>query len=371
MRRLRHSIGLLVLGCAIGLAAAGGGTFASFSKTTSNDSNSITGARIFPGVRTVSAWKLDDAANGTPANKDDTLSYVDAVLKTTGNFASAYSATRYVDFDFQGSRPASVPVTSASFTMTFAAGAAGDTGCYYFDLRRISDGSLINTYGSAASTEAGGAAGCVTGATQTAKTTSITIPAADVNNLSVRVYGYESGNRGLKIDRAAITGTSYGDSWTLYEQRYGDKAAGGAETYTLWSQYAQDAVSYTTANNWGSAYVATKYLKFTFPSDYVPSSAVVTSVSLTYTFASSATSSACVFYEVYSSGGTLLGTHGSSGSPSKCVTGTTMGTDTVSLTEVDTPAKANGAYVKAYSWESGGKKTVSDVAKLDVNYYLN
>ncbi|MEA2458502.1 MAG: hypothetical protein QOC95_1474 [Thermoleophilaceae bacterium] len=367
-------VGVLVAGFAVG------STYSAFSRTTSTGSNTITGKRIFPLAspslgRPESAWSLGDASGGAaPVVKDDPLSFVDAVVTTTGLFGSAYSATRYVDIDFQGSRPANVPITSANFNLTYAAGAAGDVACFYVELRRTSTGALLSTYGSA-STTSPPAAGCMTGIAQTTKTVAITIPSADQNDLTVRVYGYESGAKAFKIDRATITGTTYGDSWTMYEQRFGDRAAGGASpTYTSWSLQSQDAVLYTSAAVWGTTAAAAKYLKLGFGADPIPSSAVVTSATFKFRFASvggAGSGNACAYYEVYSSGNALLGTHGSSGSPSACSTGATAVTDTVTLPELNTAAKANGFYVKAYMWETGGKKATVDLVEADINYYLD
>jgi hypothetical protein len=276
-----------------------------------------------------------------------------------------------VDVDFQASRPAAVPITSANFTFRYAANGAGEVACFYFELHRTSDGALLSSYGSSTAT-----IGCVTGTTQTTFTTPITIPTADVNDLTVRVFGSESGARPFKIDQAVLTGTSYGSSWTLYEERFGDRAGGGASpTYTSWSLLAQDATGYASAANWANAYSSTRYLQFTFPSDLVPSGAVIQSVSLTHRFRSNGgpgSGNACAYYEVFT-GSTLLGNHPSTtGSQfGSCSAGTTAVTHTVTLSEVTTAAQVNGLKVRAYMWETGAKKTNHDWVQLDVNYYLD
>jgi hypothetical protein len=69
---------------------------------------------------------------------------------------------------------------------------------------------------------------------------------------------------------------------------------------------------------------------------------------------------------------TLLGTHGSSGTPISCNTGsTTFSTDNVVLSELTTVANANNLTIKVYMKESGNKKTQIDLARLNVNYYLD
>ncbi len=368
MPRLSSLALLAVLGC----IAAVGSTFSAFSSTTSNDSNTVTAKRIFPGLRSTSAWSLTDRSSGISINSSDTLSFADALTRSTGNFATTFSATRYVDLDFQASRPASVPISSGNFVFRYAANASGETACFYFELHRQSDGALLSSYGNSGST-----IGCVTGLTQTTFTTPITIPVADVNNLTVRVFATESGSRPLRIDQAVVTGTSYGSPWTLYEERFGDRAGGGASpTYTSWSLLAQDATGYASTSNWPSAYSATRYLDFTFPSDLVPSGAVIQSVSLTHRFRSNGgpgSGNACAYYEVFDSSSTLLGNHPSTtGSQyGSCSAGTTAVTHTVPLTEVTTAAQVNGLKVRAYIWETGAKKTNHDWVQLDVNYYLD
>jgi hypothetical protein len=69
---------------------------------------------------------------------------------------------------------------------------------------------------------------------------------------------------------------------------------------------------------------------------------------------------------------TLLGTHGSAGTPISCNTGnTTFSTDNVVLSELTTVANANNLTIKVYMKESGNKKTQIDLARLNVNYYLD
>src|SRR5437763_14400005 len=89
----------------VSLAVAGG------SSPVSGGPGTYASKRIFPGIRSSSAWTLRDASGGgAETNADDTLSYTDALLKTTGNWTTTFSSTRYVEFDFNAARPGGVPV---------------------------------------------------------------------------------------------------------------------------------------------------------------------------------------------------------------------------------------------------------------------
>jgi hypothetical protein len=111
---------------------------------------------------------------------------------------------------------------------------------------------------------------------------------------------------------------------------------------------------------------------------------VVTGATLTNVWRASAAvtngGSLCYYLETFT-GTTSLGTHGSAASPQACTnSGTVFTTDTVSLPEVNTAAKANGVVIKLYYWISplcGGAgnpacvKSVTDRAQVTFSYYLD
>src|SRR5262245_32001242 len=103
-----------VLGaCAVGLVAtsvAGAG----FNSGTSA-SHSVQTKRIFPGSRTTGTRSYVDASSGTATNLVDAPSFPDAVVTTTGNWATSFSATRYVQFAYNSPLPAGVPVSGVTF----------------------------------------------------------------------------------------------------------------------------------------------------------------------------------------------------------------------------------------------------------------
>jgi hypothetical protein len=166
-----------------------------------------------------------------------------------------------------------------------------------------------------------------------------------------------------------VSGSTPFTAFTLYTSGYTD-ASGGAPGSTFpYSLIASGGLAFTTAGSWANSFTTSRYLKLTFPG-YVPAGATVTGA--TYKGSYRATTSgrtACYYLEVYS-GATLIGTHGSSGSPLSCNSTTSYTTDTVSLPEVNTAARANGVLVKLYFTVTGAtpRTTDHDFAQLIVNY---
>ncbi|HMC69250.1 MAG TPA: hypothetical protein VKJ07_08865, partial [Mycobacteriales bacterium] len=253
----------------------------------------------------------------------------------------------------------------ATFNFTMAAGAAGDTACYWFEVRRASTGAVVGTHGSSASPVA-----CVTGTTLQTSSTSISeVGTTDLaNDNRIRIYARESGARAITVDQATVTGSTPSTSFTLYSSSYTDVATGTAVTFP-WSLAASGGATYTSAASWANAFSASRYLKVTFPT-YVPTTATVSggTFKLNYRPTSSG-HNACYYIEVYS-GATLIGTHGSTTTPISCNSTTTYTPDSVSLPEINTPARANGAIVRTYFWVSGSgtRTTDTDLAQLVVNY---
>jgi hypothetical protein len=111
-------------------------------------------------------------------------------------------------------------------------------------------------------------------------------------------------------------------------------------------------------------------MKFSFDPS-VPSGSVITSGSLDYYYKSNAAGdTACWYFETYN-GATLLGTHGSSGSPVSCNATSSFSADEVTLAELTGVTDANNLTVKIYMKDSVSKKSLTDFAQLNVNYYLD
>jgi hypothetical protein len=271
-----------------------------------------------------------------------------------------------VDFDGNAPLPAGFSVTGATFNFKYAATQSSDTACYWFEVRRISTGALIGTHGSTTTP-----VDCTTGTTLKAVSTTISeVNTTDLaNDTRIRVYGRSSGSRPFTIDLATVTGTQQSTAFTLYTSSFTDVTSGTPAT-SQWSLFASGGVAYTTQSSWATAFSASRYLKLTFPS-YVPAGATVSGATFTNSYKLTATASgrsACYYIEVYS-GATLIGTHGSTGAPISCNSTASYVTDPVSLPEINTPARANGAIVKMYYWVTGSVVTTShDWAQLAINY---
>ncbi|MET0730353.1 MAG: hypothetical protein ABWZ03_04105, partial [Solirubrobacterales bacterium] len=111
---------------------------------------------------------------------------------------------------------------------------------------------------------------------------------------------------------------------------------------------------------------AGRYLRLTAPA-YVPSTAEVSGASLVHSFRRVTSGSVCWYLEVLQ-GTTVIGTHGSAASPISCTSGNAYLTDTVSLPEIKTPARAIGAVLKLYVRSTGGRRSDHDRAELTINY---
>jgi len=356
--------------------------FAGFGSSATGGPMSVTTKRIFPGPRIASAWDLRDASSGAESNKSDPFSYSDAVVSPTST-AIAGGTNLYREFTFSSARAGGISVSSMQFNFRLASagGAQAGNACFWFEVR--SGGSVIGTHGSYAA-----AAGCSTGTTQTTFSTSIPeVTSTDqVNGLVVRVYPWETGTKTkvVNVDLATVTGaTPYIAAFTAYETQSIDDTS-GTPTTLPWAPATVDATTYTDANNWPSAAPNTaRYLKFTVD-PAIPAGSVITSVTLTNAWHASANvtngGTLCNYVESFN-GTTSLGTHGSGAAAQSCnASGTNNVTDSVSLPEVNSVAKANNLVIKLYYWISplcGGAgnptcvKSVTDQVQVTFNYYLD
>jgi hypothetical protein len=356
----------VAVGAAVAMFVTTSAALAGFSSLASGG-GSLSTQRIFSGVR--SAWPSDvrDASGGgAETNSSDALSYADGVTVTTKNWSSAFVATRFDDFDFAGGRPAGVPVTSATFNFTFAPSRSNDDACFYVEVRRASTNALLGTHGSAGSPSA-----CSTGSTVSATVSiSAEVTSTDIaNDLRLRVYANNSTNRPIKIDLGSVTVTTPWFTTTLFEKRWDDEA-NAAASVVLWPFVATDGTAYTTIGNLATAFNAARYLKFT-PNQAVPAGAAISGAQVQFAYKSAtAGDTTCWYFEVYN-GTTLIGTHGSSGTPVSCNATTSYVTNTVSIPEVDTNAEANSLVLKAYLRNSGSRKASVELVQVDLTYYLS
>ena len=64
----------------------------------------------------------------------------------------------------------------------------------------------------------------------------------------------------------------------------------------------------------------------------------------------------------------MVGTHGSAASPISCTSGNSYSTDTVSLPEINSPARANGSAPRIYVRSANGRSTEHDQSDLTIDY---
>jgi hypothetical protein len=314
---------------------------------------------------TTGAWKVSDASDGSAADLSAEVAFADSVLLGTGRWTNAFSTTRYFEVDTAGPLPAGQAVTGANFSFRFAAESAGQTACFYFEARRASTGAVLATHGSTASP-----VGCVTGTTQQTFNTGLAeITTSDLaNDARMRVYVRQSGSRSIDIDLATVTGTAGLAPFTLHARSWSD-AADGSPATTIWPLAAEDATAYQIETAWQTTYTAGRYLEVGFPA-YVPAAATVRSASFRHVQRpSNGVATACWYAEVWS-GGSLIGTHGTSAAPISCVTGAGWSSNTVMLPEVNTPARANDVTVRIFEWVTGAanRRTQHDLTELSVRY---
>jgi hypothetical protein len=357
----------VAVGAAVAMFVTTSAALAAFSSLASNGATLST-KRIFPGVR--SAWPSDvrDASGGgAETNSSDALSYADGRTLTTKNWSTAFSATRFDDFDFAGGRPAAVAVSSATFNFTFTPSRSNDDACFYVEARRASTNALLGTYGSSGSPSACANSGATVSATVDV---SSAVTSTDIaNDLRLRVYANNSTNRAIKIDLASVSVTTPWFTTTLFEKRWDDEA-NAASTVTLWPMVATDGTAYTSVGNFATTFNAARYLKFT-PNETVPAGAVITSAQVQFAYKSNTNGdTTCWYLEVYN-GATLIGTHGSSGTPLSCNATTGYVTDTVPIAEVNTVTQANSLVLKAYMRNSGSRKASIELVQVDLSYYLD
>jgi len=316
---------------------------------------------------TSSAWDFRDGSSGTLANRSAEPSFSDdARTFDTGDWTTAFSGARYAEFDLYASLRPGLAVTGATFDFRYAASNSGDTVCFYFEVRRISTGAVLGTHGST-----GSPVGCVTGTGLTTVSTALPeIDTADLaNDARIRIYGRSSGSRAITVDLATVDGSAGSMPFTLHLRRYNDVTSGTSFLFP-WTLAALDGTAYTSAANWSTSFSATRYLRVTAPA-YVPSGATVTAATFRHSHRPvNSGNTSCWYAETYS-GGALIGTHGSTGTPVSCTTGTSYATSTLTLTEVNTVARANDLTVRIYGRVTGSSSTRTsqhDLAELSVTY---
>jgi hypothetical protein len=351
-------------------AAVTGTSLAAFSSTTTNTSNLVTAKRIFPVTESTPPWTISDQADTTAANMNDQGAYLgDGRNFDTGPWSNAFSGTRYVEVTYASPLPPGLTISNLSFDMNYRPNNSGDTVCFYFEVRRASNNALLGTHGST-----GSPVQCATGASYTASSTPLPeiTTSADANDLKLRVYARNTGSRPLNMDRGTVSGTAsngYG-SFVLAETHYMDQASGSPFNFPF-PLNAAEATS-VTYSAWATTFNASRYVQFTFPSDFVPAGATILDFDYTSRFRSSTSGrSTCVWYEFRTTSGVIT-TRGSTGTPFGCSdTSNNWKTDAIDVGEIDTPAEVNGLIVRFYGRDTGPVGSAFDQQQISVAYHLD
>ncbi len=257
---------------------------AAFTSTVTGGGMALSTKRIFPGVRSAWPWDVRDASGGgAETNNSDALSFADTVTSTTKNWSSSFSATRFDDFDFSSGKPPGIPISSATFSFTFAPSRASDNACFYIEVRRASTNALLGTHGSS-----GSPLSCANLGAQVAATVDVSaeVTTTDIaNDLRIRAYANQSGNKAIKIDIASVSITTPYSNATMFETRWDDEA-NAASTAVLWPFVATDGTAYASAASFATTFNAARYIKLT-PNESVSTSATISSAQVQFAYESS------------------------------------------------------------------------------------
>lgn len=190
--------------------------------TAHTDPQSVFGTKaVFPGERVSPAFQVGDSSSGTEIDRSNPFAFsADGLTATTSAWSTAFAANRYLEFDLNDSLASGVAVAAATFDFRFASSGAGQA-CYYFEVRRISTGAVLGTYGSS-----GSPIGCVSGPTLTSFFTSIASVATTsiANDLRIRLFGADSAGAGMVIDLATVGGSTAYQGFSLFPVMFRDAA---------------------------------------------------------------------------------------------------------------------------------------------------
>lgn len=149
-----------------------------------------------------------------------------------------------------------------------------------------------------------------------------------------------------------------------------DASSGSAVDVSSPYAYAGDGLTATTSA-WASGFAADRYVEFAFNGP-LPTAIGMTGISFTLRFASATPgATACFYFEVRrESTGDVIEAHGSAGSPTACVTGTSLGSSTTPLSGVATTTVADDLRVRIYGADSGAAAMTLDAVTINGDYGL-
>lgn len=219
-RRQIIAVVTAIAGLASVAIATNGLSLAQFTAQT--EPSAVFGTKaLFPGERVTPAFQVSDSSSGSQVDRSSPFAFsADTLTATTSAWSTTFAANRHLEFDLNDSLASGVAVSSATFDFAFASSGAGQA-CYYLEVRRISTGAVLGSYGSSASP-----LGCVTGTTLTSFSTSIPsmTTTSIANDLRVRLFGEETAGGGMVIDLATVGGSTAYQNFTLYPVMFRDAA---------------------------------------------------------------------------------------------------------------------------------------------------
>jgi hypothetical protein len=362
-RRTWRVLAVTLAAGALLLPAAG--AIAAFTGTTTTGDATYSTKRIYSHTATWSSWDVGDAsAGGGEQVADDPLLAGDGLSLTTGGWPMAFDDARYIDIAYNSSLPPGLNISNANFRFTFASNGSS-TSCLYAQLYRRSTMAFV------AQTDPTDPICVAPGATRALSVVVVSFQMTTdlANDMIFRVVVRNDAGDGLTIDRATFDGNTPYSSVVLYRQVMTDTSASPATR--PWSLVAADGTNFVPAATWTTAYSTDRYVRYTFPS-YVPTGANVTAVTLHHAHRpGTAGVNTCYYFDVFSSGGTLLATHGGPGAP-YCNSGAANVQDDISLPELTTGTAVNGFYIRMY-WRVGSVcacTSLTDLLTVGTTYSL-
>ena len=174
----------------------------------------LSAALIFRGERGTVPFSVSDQSSGTAADGSSALAFDgDGRWFVSRAWPTTFSGTRYLELELNDPLPAALTASGVSLAIHVAADGAGQTVCYYAELRRVSNGALLSSHGSG-----GSPLDCVTGTGfESIGVTLGAVSSTDIaNDLRLRLYATSSAATSLRIDRLTVGGASPYAGFTLY-----------------------------------------------------------------------------------------------------------------------------------------------------------
>jgi hypothetical protein len=143
----------------------------------------------------------------------------------------------------------------------------------------------------------------------------------------------------------------------------GDASSGTEVDRSSSFAFSGDNLTATTSA-WSTSFASDRYLEFDL-NDSLASGVAVSIATFDLRLGSSGAGEACYYFEVRRiSTGAVVGTHGSSGSPVGCVTGTTPTSFSTAIPSLASTSIANDLRIRLFGRESGSAPMVIDLATV-------